>query len=369
MTVKVSYTPKRSPRVKQLEALFDAPAGENLTRTWKADLPLDSQEWSIGLIVGPSGSGKTTVARHLFGDLLDQLSWPDAPIVDAFPPMPIKDITGLLSSVGLGTIPAWMRPYSTLSTGERFRADVARMLAEHNDLAVIDEWTSTVDRQVAKVTSAATARTVRRSGRRLVAVSCHYDIVDWLQPDWLYEPHTDTFTWRSVQPRPRVELQVCQVDRSAWDVFRHHHYLSANLPPAPTCYGGFVDGECIAFAAVAGFPHRSASAKLIRRVRRLVVLPDWQGLGIGARLEEFLAEHYCAQGYRFRSLVVHPGLVRYYLRSPRWRCTDRPGYINPTSRGGSKRADPSLKAHQGDLRMMLVWGFEYVPLPRATTGS
>ena len=356
--VKVSYTPTRSPRVKQLEMLFDAPAGEKLSRTWKAHLPLDDQAWNIGLIVGPSGAGKTTVARHLFGELLQTPVWDDGPLVDGFPEMGIKEITGLLSSVGLGSIPAWLRPYETLSTGERFRADVARTLAEHPDLAVVDEWTSTVDRQVAKVTSAAAAKTVRRSGQRLVAVTCHYDIIDWLQPDWVYEPHAETFAWRSVQPRPAVDVEVREISHSAWKVFRHHHYLSANLTPGSTCYGGFVDGECVAFAAVAGFPHRSPKARLIRRVRRLVVLPDWQGLGIGTRMEEFLAEHYCAQGYRFRSLVVHPGLVRYYLRSPRWRCTDRPGYI---SRQSGKRANRELAKHQADLRMMLVWGFEYVP--------
>lgn len=362
--VTIEYDPKRTPRVKQLEALFDAPTGEKLSRTWKLALPLDERDWAIGLIVGPSGAGKTTVARHLFGSLLDPPIWGDKPLVDEFPAkMPIKDITGLLSSVGLGSVPAWMRPYGTLSTGEQFRADVARVLAQSNDkLSVIDEWTSTVDRQVAKVTSAAAAKAVRRRGQQLVAVSCHYDIIEWLQPDWVYEPHADKFTWRSVQPRPTVDVEICEVDRSAWKVFRHHHYLNANLHPGSKCYGAYVDGECIAFAAVAGFPHPNANARLIRRVRRLVVLPDWQGIGIGTRMEEYLAELYVRDGYRFRSLVVHPGLVRYYLRSPMWRCVGKPGYIS--RHNGPRGGVNGLGAHQKSLRMMLIWAFEYIPEAR-----
>lgn len=362
--ISVEYEPKRTPRVKQLEALFDAPTGKKLRRAWTLALPLDERDWSIGAIVGPSGSGKTTVARHLFGSLLDPPEWGDKPLVDEFPAgMPIKDITGLLSSVGLGSIPAWMRPYSTLSTGEQFRAHVARVLADSNDdIAVIDEWTSTVDRQVAKITSAATAKTVRRRKQQLVAATCHYDVIDWLQPDWVYEPHANKFTWRSVQPRPTVDVEIREVDRQAWQVFRHHHYLNADLIRGSKCYGAFVDGECVGFAAVAGFPHPAPSARLIRRVRRLVVLPDWQGIGIGTRMEEYLAERYAREGFRFRSLVVHPGLVRYYLRSPMWRCVGKPGYIN--AHHGPRGGVNGLGAHQASERMMLIWAFEYVPEAR-----
>lgn len=364
--VSVSYTPQRTPRVKQLEALFDAP-DEKLSRTWKLALPLDEQDWSIGLIVGPSGSGKTTVARHLFGSLLDAPEWGDRPLVDEFPSAPIQDITGLLSSVGLGSVPAWIRPYHTLSTGEQFRAHVARMLAECPDMAVVDEWTSTVDRQVAKVTSAATAKAVRRRGQRLVAVTCHYDVLDWLQPDWVYEPHAERFTWRSVQPRPAVNVEICAVDHSAWEVFKHHHYLSAQMNTAAKCYGAFVDGECVAFAAVTVVPHPSPKARDIRRVSRLVVLPDWQGIGVATRFIEVLGEDYAKRGHRFRLLTAHPGLVRYHLRSPEWECFGKPGYISRTHgpRGGIR----GLGAHQAAARMMMLWGFQYVPERRRKAGD
>lgn len=282
----VSSDVVRTPRVMQVEALFDAPAEEKLTREWHMTVPLEEQPWQIGLIVGPSGSGKSTTARHMFGDLATIThEWsPTGALVDDFPAeISIKDVTKLLGSVGLGTVPAWLRPYSTLSTGEQFRADVAHALAVHPDLAVIDEWTSTVDRHVAQVASHTAAKTVRRRGGQLVAVTCHYDVLDWLQPDWILEPHTGDFTWRSVQPRPHIDVDVYPVDRAAWRVFAPFHYLSARMPNGGEPFGAFIDGQCVGFALVAGTPHRAASAKKIRRTRRLVVLPDWQGLGIGIR--------------------------------------------------------------------------------------
>ena len=55
--------------------------------------------------------------------------------------------------MGLSQVPCWVRPAFTLSNGQQARAKIALTLADNKDLAVIDEWTSVVDRTVAKVMS------------------------------------------------------------------------------------------------------------------------------------------------------------------------------------------------------------------------
>ena len=57
----------RTPRVKQLSAMFDVPAQEKLSHHWKGEIDIDEKPWNIGLIVGPSGAGKSSVSRQLFG--------------------------------------------------------------------------------------------------------------------------------------------------------------------------------------------------------------------------------------------------------------------------------------------------------------
>ncbi len=188
--ITVSSPVARSARVLQISGMFDVPVEEKTSLTWHADLPVEERDWNIGLITGPSGSGKSTLARHLWPEQLAAAhEWPaDRALVDAFPDgMGIRDITGMLSAAGLSSPPAWLRPYRTLSNGEAFRADIARSLAELDGLVVVDEFSSVVDRQVAQVASHAVQKTVRRAGRQLVAVTCHYDVEPWLQPDWTYD--------------------------------------------------------------------------------------------------------------------------------------------------------------------------------------
>lgn len=182
----------RTPRVQQLLGIFDVPPSKRSEQSWRHEIDLPD-DWNVGVIVGPSGSGKTTLAREAFGkELVSGWDWPaDKSILDGFPTaMGIKDITGLLSSVGFSSPPSWVRPFHVLSNGEQFRVNLARTLAEMPDLSVVDEFSSVVDRTVAQIGSAAVAKTVRRRKQRFVAVTCHYDVLDWLEPDWVYEPHT-----------------------------------------------------------------------------------------------------------------------------------------------------------------------------------
>ncbi len=195
---------ERTPRVLKLEGLFDIPPSQRSEERWDVhfDLP---EAWNVGLIVGPSGSGKSTLARELFGGrLVSAWDWPEhQSILDGFPAgMGIKDITELLSSVGFSSPPSWVRPFRVLSTGEQFRVNLARTLAEMPELAVVDEFTSVVDRTVAQICAAAVAKSVRRRDQKFVAVTCHYDVADWLDPDWIFQPHTGKLERRLLRGRP-----------------------------------------------------------------------------------------------------------------------------------------------------------------------
>ena len=100
-------------------------------------------------------------------------------------------VTSALSAVGLGDVPAWLRPYKVLSNGEQFRAGLARLICDAPDKVVVDEFTSVVDRQIAKIGASAFAKSWRKNkGKQIVLLSCHYDIIEWLQPDWVYDTRT-----------------------------------------------------------------------------------------------------------------------------------------------------------------------------------
>lgn len=341
-------------RVRQVCGLFDLPE-ESISRLeWNVDLPLNERSWQVGLITGPSGSGKSTVARHVFADALMPETlppWPtDRAVLDGFPSgLSIGDVTELLSSVGLSSPPAWLRPYACLSTGQRFRCDLARMLAHLNDqrIGLFDEFTSVVDRTVARVGSAALARSVRRRGLKFVAVSCHEDIIDWLQPDWVFRPDANPgFAWRSLRRRPELEIDLVRCRASAWPIFAPHHYLSGELNRSAVCFLASHDGMPVAFSAWLNLLSRRGG----RREHRTVVLPDWQGIGLGMAISSTVASMWKGLGKRATSTTSHPGFIAGRRRSPDWRMTRAPSLAV-----GSRR-----EARFAHATTRLTAGFEYV---------
>ncbi len=354
-TITVSCSIQRSPRVQQVEGLFDLASARKTELSWEVSLPLDERPWHVGLIVGPSGCGKSTIARRLWpAQLAFEPAWPaDRAILDAFPEgLAIKDIVTLLSSVGFSSPPAWLRPFGVLSSGQQFRARLAVLLAACPDLAVMDEFTSTVDRTVAQIGAHALAKTVRQRGQKFIAVTCHEDVQAWLNPDWVYRPDANAFTWRFLQRRPAIELRICRVERQAWQIFKHHHYLSAALAPGAVCFAAFWERRMAAFSAwVPALTRRGG-----KREHRTVTLPDYQGVGIGHALSTHLAAMWKALGYRAASTTTHPAFIAARQRSSHWRM------VRP----------PSLARAKGRFRhatTRLTAGFEFIGPPLDTLAA
>lgn len=362
--VERSATVAVTGRLAVAAAGMDHPVTDTTTTVIEVDVPLDEQPWTVGLIIGPSGSGKTTVARELWPwEWEHEPDWPDdRAVIDAFPDtMTASEVTGLLTRVGLGSVPAWLRPYRALSNGEQFRARMARALAEadHTRPVVVDEFTSVVDRQVGQVVSHTVAKAARARKQQFVAVTCHYDVEDWLQPDWVLDVAARSFTWRSVQPRPRVTLDVYPVPVGAWRLFRDHHYLSHVHLSSGKCFVAFADGDRpVAFASYIHLVH--PKVRNIKMTHRLVVLPDWQGVGIARELQTHIGELVTARGFRYRSAVAHPAMKHMYATSPRWRMVTR-------SMGWQHNKSKISGARHQTMRQGGISSFEYQPM-RATAG-
>jgi len=354
-----------TPRVAQVRGMFDLHAERSSRVAWDVALPLEERDWHIGLIVGPSGCGKSTIARRLFPHLVehDEHGLPpdlrqrlgSGSVVDAFPDgMPIKDIIALLSAVGFSSPPAWLRPFAVLSTGQKFRVALALLLAAAppDRPIVFDEYTSVVDRTVAQIGSAAVGRAVRRRGQQFVAVTCHEDVEAWLQPDWVYRPAENVFSRRRLRRRPDIALDIVRCQASAWCLFAPHHYLSHSLARSAVCFLASWRERPVVFSAWLPFVGSGPKA---RREHRTVTLPDYQGVGLGNVVSDFVASLWTGLGYRALSTTTHPAMIRSRLESPHWHM---------------HRVPALARASEGRLRhavTRLTAGFEYVgrPLPPA----
>jgi ABC-type ATPase with predicted acetyltransferase domain len=140
-------------------------------------------DWNIGVILGGSGSGKTTILKKM-GDVKKITFDANKPLISNFDWLEPKDATLVLTSMGLSSVPTWLRPFHTLSNGEQYRATLAYLVASAKDgeVILVDEYTSVVDRDVAKAMSFALQKYIRRENKRIILASCHYDILEWLMP-------------------------------------------------------------------------------------------------------------------------------------------------------------------------------------------
>ena len=181
-------------RVSKIMADFDVdPKHSNEHFEGDFDLP---EKWNVGIIVGKSGTGKTTIAKDMFGEeLISGFEYKHKSVIDDVPKnKSVEDISKAFYSVGFGSVPSWLKPYAVLSNGEKMRVDIARSILE-KDFIVFDEFTSVVDREVAKVASMAVSKAIRKQNKKFIAVTCHYDVIDYLEPDWIFNTDTMTFSF------------------------------------------------------------------------------------------------------------------------------------------------------------------------------
>lgn len=320
--IRNKCTDFQSYRAARVKSLFNVETGADFSRD--VELPIEGVPWKIGLVVGPSGSGKTSIGRRIFDDpdAIYAPAWPDdAPVVDAIGKgFDFDAVTGALAAVGLGTVPTWLRPYPVLSNGEKFRCDLARLICEAPARVVVDEFTSVVDRQIARIGALAFGKAWRRTAGQAVLLSCHYDIIEWLEPDWVYDTATGKFTGRGLPGRPKLELDIWETDWRYWPAFEPHHYLKVPKMIAATCYVATVEDELVAHLAVSTRPGMKEA-----RACRMVVMPEWQGAGIGMRFLNAVCDRWLSGQNRYgipmRSLfhTSHPGLAAALRRDMKWR--------------------------------------------------
>ncbi len=360
-----------SYRAARVKSLFNVESGCNFHLTVEG-VNL-SGDWNIGVVVGPSGSGKTSIGKQIFKEnkivnLSDGWSV-DSPIVDDIAPGgDFNAVTGLLASVGLGNVPAWLRPFRVLSNGEQFRAGLARLICEKPDEAVVDEFTSVVDRQIAKIGAQAFQKAWRRENPsgKVVLLTPHYDVLDWLQPDWVIDTGKNTFERGCPRQRPSIELEIRKVNGSYWRYFKPHYYLDLPMPIAAEYFVGTVDGELACHLAVSPWFHLNGY-----RATRLVTMPEWQGAGVGTRFLDAVAQyHLDGNGRKNRQLATyfhtsHPQLCSALRRSNKWVQVSANLYggnktRNRESLRKSVTSDGGIKSSGYGGHFRAIQGFKYI---------
>lgn len=338
-------------KANKVKSMFDCDM-DVVRKTFDVDIPIEDIDWNVGLIVGASGTGKTTIAKNVFDEftLFQGFEWSGNSIVDDFgDEVSAKEITEVLSKVGFASPPDWLKPFSVLSNGQKMRAELARLILTADKPFIYDEFTSVVDRQVAQIGSAAIQKFIRKQGKQFVAVSCHYDIESWLEPDWVYDCNKMAF-YRGHLRRPNIECSIRKANQAEWKQFMDFHYLSHDHNTAAHKYICEINDEPVAWCSVLHFPH--PKLKNMKRVHRIVVKPDYQGIGLGGVFMSKIGDYYKSQGYRFSLVTSSPAFIHGLQANKQWVMTRKPSRLQNTAKTGV------LAGSTSDAR--LTASFEYI---------
>lgn len=337
--------PKKSFRVASVMGKFDLQSNQIEERFSGFINP--NEDWQIGLIVGKSGTGKTSIAKQMYQDAyIKNFEYKEETILDDMPEnKSVEEITKTFNSVGFSSPPSWLKSYQVLSNGEKMRVDLASAILSDRDLFVFDEFTSVVDRQVAQIGSFAMQKAIRKTKKRFIAVTCHFDVEDWLLPDWVFE--TDTMDFRNCEGqkknRPELSFKIYETSEKSyyWKMFARHHYLSHSHNNAARVFVCTINDEICGFCSILHFPH--ATAKNIKKVHRLVILPDYQGLSIGIKFLNEVGKIIINEKNRYTITTSSPSLIFGLKKEKDWICTSNgrkkahKGSINGLNLGSSNR--------------------------------
>lgn len=309
-------------------------------------------DWSIGVIYGASGSGKTTLAKQLFGeDCFKTIMDENTPIINQFPKeLSYEDCSSILNGIGLTSVVCWVRPVKTLSNGQRARAEAALLMTQSDAITIIDEWTSVVDRTVAKAMSHCVQKFARRQKKQIILLSCHYDIIEWVKPDWLIDcnkqqfflPESEDFFF---QRREQLEFTIREVGRGTWRYFSKYHYLSERLPGGKIYTFGLFHGDNqIGFQCFANYTPIRKGYVPIFHSNRTVIHPDYAGLGMGIQVINLTSEYMKNEyGYKIMAKFSSVPVFKAMIKQKCWK------FLGEKRLMGSMKTGQTL-ARQGGFR-------------------
>lgn len=337
-------------KANKVKSMFDCNM-DIIKKEFDVNIPIENMKWNIGLIVGASGTGKITIAKKIFKEFkfFDGFEWKGKSIIDDFGDKSAKEITEILSKVGFASPPDWLKPFSVLSNGQKMRAELARLILTETKPFIFDEFTSVVDRQVACIGSSAIQKFIRKQDKQFIALTCHYDIEEWLEPDWVFDCNKMEF-YRGNLRKPEIKCVIRNAKQSEWKQFMEFHYLSHDHNNAAHKYICEIGGQPVAWCSILHFPH--PHVKNMKRIHRIVVKPDYQGIGIGVKFMTEISKKYKKQKMRIALVTSSPAFIHGLQKSKNWIMTRKPSRLQNTAKSGV------LAGTTSDARLTATFEFQ-----------
>ncbi|MEM2108146.1 MAG: GNAT family N-acetyltransferase [Candidatus Bathyarchaeia archaeon] len=264
----------------------------------------------IVYITGDSGSGKSVLLRALRADLGDEAIDlaeiavdPDKPIIETVGAT-VEEGLELLSRVGLNDAFLFLRTYSQLSDGQKYRYRIAKLIESGRQWWLMDEFAACLDRDTAKIIAFNLQKIARQQRKAVIVATTHTDLLEDLRPSvHVHKRFGSEITINYYPNEPAKEcslvgeMRLVEGSLEDWRRLAGFHYRS-HKATAPRRIFSLKRGEELCgvivytFPAPACFGRRMVLPKTSMRelneklstINRVVVHPKYRSIGLGARL-------------------------------------------------------------------------------------
>lgn len=93
--------------------------------------------------------------------------------------------------------------------------------------------------------------------------------------------------------------------------------MNTELATAAVCFGLYDEDNIIGFCGVLHQPH--GRNKKLKRVSRLVILPDYQGIGLGTKFLEIVAKYFTKNGFDFGIVTSAKNMIHALRKAEKWK--------------------------------------------------
>jgi hypothetical protein len=210
----------------------------------------------------------------------------------------------LLSKVGLNDAFLFLRTYSQLSDGQKYRYRIAKLIESGKQWWLMDEFVACLDRDTAKIIAFNLQKIARQQGKAVIAATTHSDLQEDLNPSVLVRKRFGEEIQISYYPNEPAaecslirEMRVEEGSKEDWQKLSGFHYRGHKVAvprkifrllrgdelcgvivysyPPPTCYGRRLVLPRMTIQEL----NRQLSI-----INRVVIHPKYRTIGLGAKI-------------------------------------------------------------------------------------
>lgn len=270
----------------------------------------------VVFITGDSGSGKSWLLKNTFNKFSNSISIDDIVINDDEVLIEgvgkdLNDALKKLNLAGLGDAFLYLRKYSQLSDGQKYRYAIAKFLDTDKDIWILDEFCAKLDRITAKIVSYNLQKIARRLGKCVICATTHDDILDSLKPSLLirkgyesdvtatrYEDYKESFSSKIKEIYDNLKVEIGT--KEDYEKLKTFHYRQSGLGALKNVYSLKFNNEVIGVTVVC-YPHLALKGRNIFNdkkyakmttencekinkeyecIARVILHPKYRGLGL-----------------------------------------------------------------------------------------